>query len=237
MSTIRECGCAGQGRHRNTCPTLNKQATAPVEASVPVAESKPAADTWFGLPVMPDEEMEQYGGDLAALDSWSPKARRPLATWRDFPPTASAQPDLSSRGLLVNRHDPTLKFHFGFLEEDGSPHYRRLAQTMRLRGYKPATLGDFYVHSLLRESIVPEDGTQRLTLGALKGAQTVIYVQDEANYRRIQAINLRQSDEIQKTAEQKANELLDGARRDGFGGIGGGSVMEDDHEAAQMYNR
>jgi len=234
MSTPRECGCLGQGRHRNTCPTLNTQATTPA-ADTP--STVIAAAEWFGAPIMPDEEMEQYGGDLAAIDSWSPKARRPLATWRDFAPTASAQPDLSPKGLLVNRHDPTLKFHFAFLEDDGSPHYRRLAQTMRLRGYKPATLGDFYVHSLLRESIVPEDGTQRLTLGALKGAQTVIYVQDEASYRRLQAIKLRQSDEIQKTAEQRTADLLDGARRDGFGSIRGDSVMEDDLEAAQMYNR
>jgi hypothetical protein len=241
MSTeTRPCGCATRGRHKSTCTAANATpaATIPtIDVVWPTETATDTAETWYGLPCMPDDEMEQYGGDLAALDSYSEKSRRHFATWREFPPTASAQPDLSPRGLLVNRHDPTLKFHFAFLEEDGSPHYRRLAQTMRLRGYKPATLDDFYVHSLLRDSIVPEDGTRRLTLGALKGAVTVIYVQDEKSYRKILAIVRRQSDEIQKTAEQKTNDLQEQARRDGFGSVTMTSAMEDDREAAQLYNR
>lgn len=180
-----------------------------------------AAPMWHGYPIMPDDEMEQYGGDLDALESWSRKAKRPLATWRDMGiGTTTALPDLMPKGMLVYRHAPEQTFHFVFLTEDGTSSYQRQKVTMMRRGYKPVTVADWYVHSLLRDMLIPEDGTGRLTLdGALKGGATVVYYQDEASYRRVKAYDRRQSDEIQKSAEQRRSEMQEQLNREGFGDV------------------
>lgn len=218
MSAITETPAKrGPGRPRtiNNEPTIGDLAN--TGSDIPVATELPL---WYGLPIMPDEEMENYGGDLSALDSWSRKSGRPLATWRDAPPISRGMPDLSSRGLLVNRHAPEQCFHWAYLAEDGSQSYQQAVLTMRLRGYKPATLADWYVHSLLRDVLVPEDGTGRLTLGgALKGGAIVVYCQDEANYRRIKSLERAQSDRIQETAEQRQAEMQERLARDGFGSV------------------
>lgn len=207
----------GPGRPRKEQPVATETTS---DASV---QSEPAADTrqlWYGLPCMPDDEMEQYGGDLSALDSWSKKSGRPFASWRDAPPISRAMPDLAAKGLLVNRHAPEQLFHYAYLTEDGSPNFQQAMLTMRLRGYKPTTVADWYVHSLLRDILVPEDGTGRLTLGgAMKGGSTVVYAQDEASYRRIKNLERAQSNEIQKTTAQRQAEMQEGINRDGLAGI------------------
>lgn len=189
------------------------------KAPKPAKAEKPV-EMWYGLPCMPDAEMEQYGGDLAALDSWSPKAGRPLATWRNASLSSSSIPELLSKGMLVYRHAPEQLFHFAFLLEDGQAAYQQAFYAMQKRGYRPATLADWYVHSILRGVLLPEDGTLRLTLGgAIKGGATVVYYQDEANYRRIRKLERTMSNEIQKTAMQKAAEQQERANREGLDGI------------------
>lgn len=225
--TARPCGCLGTGRHRNTCPTLNTTTATTTPIAAPVAQTNTT---------IPDDQLEQYGGDLAALESWSPRSRRPFASWDSYGPRGSVLPDLSPRGMLVYKHDPGQKFHFAYLEEDGSPHSRMTYMVMRRNGYVPVTADDFIVHPSLRDFLQPDD-TGHLSLGALKGAVTHVYAQPEVAYRRSQAIKLQHSDNIQKTAEERASEIQSGANRDGLNSLTASATMEDDHEAATEYNR
>lgn len=232
MSTPRECGCLGKGRHRNDCPA--KTATPAPEYQTGTAVVMDAPPEPYTIP---DDELENYGGDLAALDSWSPRARTPFASWRDYAPSGSVLPDLNPKGMLVFKHAPEKNFHFTYLEEDGSPHSRQAYMTMNRRGFKPVTADDFVVHPTLRDIFVFEDGTGRLTLAAAKGAVTVVYAQGEADYRKYRDLMLKQSNEIQKTAEEKVAELQESARSGGFHSVTSSSRMEDDIEAASIYRR
>lgn len=255
--TVRECGCLGVGRHRNSCPAkaaeragLDGGATLPQMESVRPQMSPPVphsatvatevwrgpkdgaalaaplatpAETFYGLPVMPDDWMEQYGGDLAALESYSEKSGRPMATRQSSLAASRAQPDLNYKGMLVYRHDPAKLFHFVYVLEDGSSNYQQAMGTIRQRGCKPVTVADFYVHSTLRDGVfVSDDGTAngRLTLGgALKGGATVIYRQDERSYNEWRKYDRRFSDQIQLTADEQASRLQDQLAGDGFAGV------------------
>ena len=239
--TPRSCGCRGQGRHRNSCPEkAAERAALDVGAKLPPMESVQTPPTppvapppspvalssaplFYGLPIMPDDEMEQYGGDLAALESWSPKSGRPMATRQSSLAAARAQPDLNYKGMLVYRHAPEKQFHFVYVLEDGSSSYQQAMGTIRQRGCKPVTVADFYVHSTLREGVfISDDGTAngRLTLGgALKGGSTVIYRQDERSYKEWRKYDRRFSDQIQMTAEEQAARMQDQLAGDGFAGV------------------
>ena len=228
-SNIRPCGCAGHGRHKDACPLKNDAVTELGAATI--------TETWYDLPCLADDEMEQYGGDLAAHESYADRngrtmSRRPMASIRSAQPAAHPQPDLNHKGLLVYRHAFEKRFHFAYLAEDGSPNYQQAVQTLRQRGYKPVTVADFYVHSTLRDGVFEsEDGTAngRLTLGgAKKGATTVIYRQDEVNYFKWRDWDRRFTDQIQKTAEQQAAEMQDAWQRDGIGGVGTTARIEFD---------
>lgn len=218
--TARPCGCLGTGRHRNACPLKMNDATTAddggsiaaamdqVAAPPPVVPAAILAPLFCGLPIMPDDEMEQYGGDLAAHESYSERSGRPAATMRSSASASRMQPDLSFRGLLVNRHAPEKRFHFVYNLEDGSSSYQQAVSTLRQRGYKPVTVADFHVHSSLRDGVfIPHDGTATglLTLGgALKGGMTVVYAQGEADYWRWRKHERRFSDQIQENREQQA---------------------------------
>lgn len=182
----------------------------------------PTVPTWYGLPCMPDEELENYGGDVAAHESWSPKSRRPMATVRSAIGAVRAQPDLNYKGLLVNRHDPSKLFHFAYIKEDGSDSFQVAFQVCQQRGFRPVTPADFYVHSSLRGLLIPDDGTAngRLSLGgALKGGATVIYAQPKSEYDRWRAYDRRFSDQIQLTADEQAARTQEALASDGFAGI------------------
>lgn len=182
----------------------------------------PVVPTWYGLPCMPDDELENYGGDLAAHESWSPKSRRPMATVRSAVGAVRAQPDLNYKGLLVNRHDPSKLFHFVYIKEDGSDSFQVAFQVCQQRGFRPVTPADFFVHSSLRGLLISDDGTAtgRLSLGgALKGGTTVIYAQPESEYTRWRAHDRRFSDQIQLTADEQAARTQEALASDGFAGI------------------
>lgn len=183
----------------------------------------PPVQTFYGLPVMTDDWMEQYGGDLAAHESYSERSRRPMATVRSTISPSRAQPDLNYKGMLVNRHAPEKRFHFAYNIEDGSHNYQQAVATLRQRGYRPVTVADFYVHSSLRDGVfIPDDGTAtgRLTLGgALKGGMTVIYAQDEQSYKQWRSYDRRFSDQIQMTADEQAARVQENLAQDGFHGV------------------
>lgn len=236
MTTI-DTPAATEQRRGPGRPPKNRPATAAPVAPAAITEAPsllvsnvaPNVTMYGGYPCMSDDEMEQYGGDLAASEAWSRKSRRPLATWRDSPNMASVMPDLLTPGMLVHRAAPEQRFHFAYLTEDGSQAYGVTRVAMSRRGYKPVTVAEWYVHSVLRDILIPEDGTGRLTLGgAIKGGATVVYSQDEANYNRFRAYERRLSDEIQKTAEQKRSEMQEQLNREGFGDVRTSLEFEDE---------
>jgi len=192
---------------------------APQEVA-PEPVAPPPAPTFYGLPIMPDEWLEQYGGDLSAIESWSPKSGHLMATVRSSKSAGGPMPDLAYKGMLVYRHAPEKQFHFVYLLEDGSSNYQVSIGTLRQRGYRPVTVADFLVHSTLRDGVlISDDGTAngRLTLGgALKGGMTVVYRQDKASYDQWRNHDRRFSDQIQMTADEQAARMQENLVRDGF---------------------
>lgn len=220
----------GPGRPRAPRPEV--VTAPPANIATTADEFEPEIDTrelWYGLPCMPDDEMEMYGGDLAALDAWSKKSGRKFATWREASATSTLV-DLSPKGMLVNRHAPEQLFHFVFLLEDGGQTYQQALLTMRKRGYRAVTVADWHVHSVLRDLLVPEDGkVGRLTLGgALRGGSTVVFAQDEPNYRKFQKLARSQSDEIQKTAAQRSAGVQDSISKGEFAGVMVSTAFDDE---------
>ena len=232
---VRPCGCKGKGRHRDACPETTQTAT-PTTATPEAVTTTPLAETVEATQAISDDELESYGGDIAALESWSPKSGRPLATWRDYAPRGSVLPDLNPKGMLVYKHAPEKQFQFAYLDEDGSPYYRQCFMSMSRRGYKAATSDDFIIHPSLRGILVPDE-THRLTLGASKGAVTVVMVQSAADYRRDREYILRDSNKIQRAAEERSDKLQQELRGGGLYGVTASTTIEDDFDAAQEFRR
>ena len=204
--------------------------------ATPTAPESAAA---VAVPVITDDQLEQFGGDVAALDAWEGRGRAarhiPFARHTDYAPgSEGVMPNLNPRGMLVLRHDPAKRFHFAFWDEDGSADSRRMFTIMSRKGCRPATSDDFIVHPDLRATITPDE-THRLTFAASKAGVSVVMFQTEEDYRRDRKQLLSASDEIQKTAEEKAATTEEALRRGGLTGVTASSRMEDDWEADDEY--
>lgn len=204
-------------------PRKNPVETAATTSVVHAAPEPAAAVT------IPDDELEQYGGDVAALESWSPRSGKPFARRGDFGPMLNILPDLSFKGTLVYRHNPSAEFNFAWLEEDGSNFSRQTAFVMRQKRYSTAMAEDFVVAPELRETIV-RDSTGRLTLSDPSGkSAAVVMFRSKADYQRDRKLILQQSDSIQMTAEEKAAKTQENLRRQGMSGVVAKTEMVDDY--------
>lgn len=196
---------------------LNPSVAAALEAGV-----LPAPD-------IADADLDQYGGDLDALASWSARSGKPFASRSSYGASSVGYlPDLSPRGTLVFRHDPTKQFNFKWHEEDGSREARKNSLVMKQKRYFPATASDFIVCPELRGTIVP-DHNDRLVIADMAGnASAVIMVRSQEDWVRDRKELLRHSDDLQITAEEKALRLQEQLRGSGMRGVRASSSVSDD---------
>lgn len=184
---------------------------------------------------IPDDELEQYGGDIAALDSVGGRRER-LARRSAYRAGHLGLLDLNAPGTLVRRDTPDLTFHFAWWDDNHKQDGRVAWVTMTQKGYQPAMKDDWIVAPELRTVVCPDD-SGRLTLGASKDGAMVVMYQSVAAYREAKRIDYLGSDYIQQTAEQRANELQEEAARAGLTGLAILSRMEDDRESANYFKR
>lgn len=232
----------GPGRPRKNPLPVETATAAPVAVvETPTPAPKFTAPTLTPLDdaYWTAEMMEQYGGDLSAWDSWNPRSGKPFPKHTDYAPGVMGNflPDLNPPGMIVYRHDPTLRFHHALWDDDGSAYSRQMFVTMTRKGYRPATSDEFVVHPDLRTVITPDDN-KRLTFAASKASALVVMVQGEEAYRRDRKYQTAASDEIQKTAEEKAATLQREMHDGGLRGIQHSTMkVEDDWEAADEFKR
>jgi hypothetical protein len=217
MSATAETVKRGPGRPRtNPEPIVQTQTVAPTAEAVTTT-----------LPTIPDHELENYGGDIAAWDSVRPGMS--LKRRGEYEPGTLGfhLPDLNPPGTLVHRHNPDLKFHFGWWDDTAASSSRTTFVTMAQKGYKVALASDFIVCPELRFAI-SADANDRLTFAPGKDGAMVVMYQSEADYRANQKRLLRDSDYVQASAEERAARLQDELRRGGLTGAIASTKIEDD---------
>jgi hypothetical protein len=216
MSNAAETVKRGPGRPRKAA----SEVTLDVESlAAPVAS-------------IPDSELENYGGDLAAWDSVGVDRygnRLQIARRSDYQlGTMGAHlPDLMPPGTMVHREAPELKFHWGWWEDNGTSSSRAAYHELVSKGYKPALADDWIVCPELRDTVVP-DNNRRLTFAASKDGAHVVMYQSEADYLAVRKIVTRESDFVQQTAEERAAQLQEALERGGMRGVRATSTIEDD---------
>lgn len=181
---------------------------------------------------IPDEELENYGGNLAA---WEGAGRDiygkivPLAKRGDYLPGSigASLPDLNPPGTFVYKTAPDLKFNWAWWDDNGTSNSRTTYNDFRSRGYKPALASEWITCPELRDTIVP-DSNDRLTFAASKDGAHVVMYQSEADYRRIRALITRESDFVQQSAEERASALQEELRAGGLRGVRVKSEMTED---------
>lgn len=173
---------------------------------------------------IPDEELENYGGNIAA---WEAAGRRGLALRGDYLPGSQDMwlPDLNPPGTLVLKDEPSIRFNWAFWEDNPSATSRSTYALLKAKGYKPALVTDFIVCPELRDTIV-DDGTGRLTFAASKEGSHVVMYQSQADYDFHRKALLRLSDEIQKTAEERAAATQEALQRGGLSGVKASFTVE-----------
>jgi hypothetical protein len=212
----------GPGRPRKNPLEAPAAPITETHTPAPVAVAQTAT-----INTIPDYELENYGGDIAAWDS-VPHGRK-LALRGDYDVGAygTSLPDLTPPGSLVNRHNPTMRPHPAWWEDVPTSSSRAMFATMVQKGYKVAMAEDWIVAPELR-AVITADSTGRLTFASGRDGAMVVVYQSESDYRAHQKRLLRNSDSIQKTAEERAAMLEETLRRGGMSGVRSTLTVEDD---------
>lgn len=147
-------------------------------------------------------QWEMMGGDCAALDSYTDRARVPFSSER---PDYHNLPTLQPRGTLILRADPTQILNWAWFDNDGSRFVATVAyRTFMSKGYRAATNLEFALNPKLRGTITT-DTTGRYVVPGLDGkTAAVVMVRDKASWLRDRREQLKFSDDIQLTAKERA---------------------------------
>lgn len=147
-----------------------------------------------------------FGGDLEAFNTIPERKRlRTPVPLRDAYTTPPEVGDLSAPGSLIYRHAPEMRFKFARMDEDGTPHARRSYMLALTKGYHVCMAEDWIVADDLKEMIRSETGTEtgRLTLMGESKSPTIFLYQAESDHDRHRRILLRNSDDVQRTYEER----------------------------------
>lgn len=180
-----------------------------------------------------DADLINYGGSLGALGA-IPRGKE-LAARSDYRSAASML-DLSAPGTLVSKDDPSQLYNFGWWDDDPTSDFSTtMFLEMRKKGYHVATKDSFIVAPDLREVISPDD-SGRLTLMGNRGGRSakVVVYQSKADYDRSQKDLLRDSDELQKSFEERSAEQAEKLAKSGLGKLGARSTSTVEDEYMQV---
>lgn len=193
-------------------------ATAEKKPRAPRAAKRLAADT--STPFTPagqidwNPQWEMMGGDCAALEAHTDRARVPFSTER---PDYHNLPTLQPRGTFILRSDPTQVFNWAWFDNDGSRFVASVAyRTFMAKGYRAATNVEFALNPLLRGTITT-DTTGRYVVPGLDGkTAAVVMVRDKTSWLRDRREQLKFSDDIQLTAKERAAQQTETLQRAGI---------------------